>query len=84
MLFMVIEKFRDRAAIGERFARRGRMLPEGVQYLASWVDGAQDRCFQVMEAPDRTALDAWVDCWKDLVEFEIVPVVTSSEYWSGA
>jgi hypothetical protein len=84
MLFMVIERFKERdgRAIGERFRQSGRMLPERVSYHASWVDSDGARCFQLMEAPDPEALDAWVSCWKDLVDFEIVPVVTSAEFWS--
>jgi Protein of unknown function (DUF3303) len=84
MLFMVIESFRDKARIGERFARHGRMLPEGVAYHASWVDTAGTRCFQVMEAPDRQALHGWISRWDDLVDFEIIPVLTSGDFWSKA
>ena len=85
MLFMVIERFRngDPKPVGERFERSGRMLPEGVAYQASWVDRAGNRCFQVMEAARRDLLDDWVSRWDDLVEFEIVPVSTSAEFWAG-
>lgn len=84
MLFMVIEHFRNgnAGAIGERFRTRGRMLPEGVSYHASWVDAPGNRCFQVMEAPGRELLDDWVSRWNDLMDFEIVPVLTSVEYWA--
>jgi Protein of unknown function (DUF3303) len=84
MLFMVIEDFRngDPGPIRERFVRNGRMLPEGVIYHASWIDPANSRCFQVMEAKDRDALQVWVHRWTDLVEFEIVPVLSSQEYWT--
>lgn len=84
MLFMVIERFKDGDAklVGERFRRSGRMLPEGVDYHASWVDPAGGRCFQVMEAGSPELLDVWVSRWHDLVEFEIVPVQTSSDFWS--
>ena len=84
MLFMVIERFKegDAGPIGERFKRKGRMLPEGVSYHASWVDSTSSRCFQVMEAPDREALEAWVRRWDDLINFEIVPVVTSADFWA--
>jgi hypothetical protein len=85
MLFMVIERFKggDPRLIGERFARNGRMLPEGVLYQASWVDPAGARCFQVMEAANAELLDVWVKRWDDLMDFEIVPVLTSGDYWSG-
>jgi Protein of unknown function (DUF3303) len=81
---MVIEKFKsgDPAAAGERFAQRGRMLPDGVTYEASWLDEAGTQCFQVMGAPDRATLDMWIACWSDLVDFEVVPVLTSSEFWA--
>jgi len=83
MLFMVIERFKAGkvAAIGRRFKEKGRMLPEGVAYHASWVDAAGARCYQVMEAPNAELLNEWVSRWEDLVEFEIVPVVTSAEFW---
>jgi len=83
MLFMVIERFKaaDPAPIGERFRQKGRMLPEGVVYHASWVDSAGTRCFQVMQAPSPEALDDWTRRWMDLIDFEIVPVVPSSEFW---
>ena len=84
MLFMVIERFKhgDATLIGERFKRSGRMLPEGVAYHASWVDSAGTRCFQVMEASHPDLLNLWVRRWADLVDFEIVPVVTSSDFWA--
>jgi len=84
MLFMVIESFRRGEAqpVGERFRRRGRMMPEGLKYHASWVDPVGRRCFQVMEASDERLLREWMGNWSDLVEFEVVPVVTSAEFWS--
>jgi hypothetical protein len=85
MLFMVIEHLKpeNRTAIGERFRREGRMLPEGVTYHASWMETNGARCYQVMEAATRELLDVWVARWSDLVDFEIVPVKTSAEYWKG-
>ncbi len=83
MLFMVIETFKDTDAIGERFRRLGRMLPEGVSYHASWIDGPRSRCFQLMEAPDAQALAPWISRWNDLMEFEVVPVLTSAEFWAA-
>jgi len=84
MLYMVIERFKPGsvALIGERFKRNGRMLPEGVTYHASWVDSKGARCFQIMEASTLDLLNEWASRWEDLVEFEIVPVFTSAEYWS--
>lgn len=84
MLFMVIESFNgdDLGPAGERFARMGRMLPEGVVYEASWLEMSGARCWQVMQAPDRATLDAWIARWSDLVDFEVVPVLTSKEFWA--
>ena len=84
MLFMVIEHFKngDPKPVGERFRQKGRMLPEGVVYLASWIDSPNCRCFQIMEASDREALDPWIAAWNDLVDFEVVPVQTSAEFWA--
>jgi hypothetical protein len=84
MLFMVIERFKnaDPGPVGERFERDGRMLPAGVMYHASWVEPAGSRCFQVMEAAAPELLQEWVRRWDDLVEFEIVPVLTSADFWA--
>ena len=84
MLFMVIERFKDGdpKPIGQRFRREGRMLPEGVIYQMSWIDPPNARCFQVMEAPSPASLNEWVRRWNDLVDFEIIPVVGSAEYWA--
>ena len=81
---MVIERFKpgSLAAVSERFAQRGRMLPDAVSYEASWLDEAGTQCFQVMHAPDRESLDVWIARWSDLVDFEVVPVLTSSEFWA--
>ncbi len=84
MLLMVVEHFRDGDghAIRERFLREGRMLPAGVSYHGSWIDASGGRCFQLMEAVDAAALEPWTARWNDLVAFEIVPVVSSNEYWA--
>jgi hypothetical protein len=81
MLFMVIEHFRAGTSqeVYRRFRDCGRMAPEGVQYISSWVDLEFRRCFQVMEAPNEALLTEWTKNWDDLVEFEIVPVRTSSQ-----
>ena len=81
MLFMVIERFKNRnaRAVYTRYRERGRMLPEGLKYVGSWVEASFDRCFQLMECDDARLLQKWVFEWQDLVEFEIVPVVSSKE-----
>lgn len=81
MLFMVIERFknRDAAPVYKRFEERGRMMPDGLKYIDSWVEKNFDRCFQLMEADDPALFQEWIDNWKDLVDFEVVPVVSSAE-----
>jgi hypothetical protein len=81
MLYMVIEHFRPGMApdIYRRFRDRGRMAPEGIRYLASWVDLEFQRCFQVMETNDEALLDQWISHWRDLADFEVVPVRTSEQ-----
>jgi Protein of unknown function (DUF3303) len=77
---MVVERFRRGAApVYERAAEHGRMLPPGVTYVDSWVEEGLERCFQLMEAEDRGALDQWIARWRDLVDFEVVPVIGSAE-----
>ena len=82
---MVIETFKGDALtrVSERFATRGRLLPDDVVYEGSWLDEAGTRCFQLMSAPDRAALDQWIARWSDLVDFEVVAVLTSKEFWAG-
>ena len=81
MLYLVIERFRggDPVPVYRRFRDRGRLAPEGLRYVASWVAGDLRSCYQVMECEDRDLLARWTARWEDLVEFEIVPVVTSAE-----
>jgi len=84
MLFMVIEHFRqgNAEAVGARFKSQGRMLPGSVIYHVSWMETTGARCYQIMEAPSREALGEWIGRWDDLVDFEVVPVLTSVDYWS--
>jgi len=81
MLFMVIEHFKPgkAAEIYRRFRDRGRLAPDDVSYVASWVDLDFNRCFQVMEAVSEARLTEWTTHWDDLTDFEIVPVRTSAE-----
>jgi len=85
MLFMVLDSSRNEApkTLGQRFKPAGRMLPDGVTYHASWVDASTMTCFQIMESPNPELLTIWVSHWSDLVDFEIVPVVTSAEFWAS-
>ena len=81
MLFMVIERFRDRdaKAVYRRLRDQGRGAPEGLAYVGSWVEANFERCFQLMECEDARLLQQWIAFWGDLVDFEIVPVVPSAD-----
>jgi hypothetical protein len=62
-----------------RFRDQGRLAPEGLRYVSSWVDERLERCFQLMETEDRKHLDEWIVNWNDLVKFEVYPVISSKE-----
>ena len=81
MTYMIIEKFHDgkQAAIYKRFDVKGRMLPEGVTYINSWINESVTICFQLMEAPSEEKLLEWIGHWKDLADFEIVKVIDTKE-----
>ena len=81
MLFMVIEHFRngDARPVYDRFRKRGRLAPDGLEYVSSWVTSDLTRCYQVMCCDDRALLDQWIASWSDIVEFEVIPVITSEE-----
>jgi uncharacterized protein DUF3303 len=81
MLFMVVEHFKngDAVPVYRRFREQGRLAPDAVTYVGSWVTSDLTRCFQIMEAPERALLDQWIARWADLVDFEVVSVITSAE-----
>ncbi|MEK7724247.1 MAG: DUF3303 family protein [Acidobacteriota bacterium] len=79
MFYMVVEKFKDAPEIYRRFDEKGRMMPEGLNYVSSWIDTEVKQCFQLMETEDVTLFDEWIANWKDLADFEIIPVITSAE-----
>jgi hypothetical protein len=78
---MVVERFKAGKAspVYQRFRERGRLTPDGLTHVDSWVDEALCVCFQVMRTDDRALLDAWIARWSDLVDFEVYPVITSAE-----
>jgi hypothetical protein len=80
-LYMVVEHFKngDAVPVYRRFRESGRMAPEGLVYVSSWVDEKLERCYQLMETHDRTLLDQWIANWSDLTDFEVYPVITSKE-----
>jgi hypothetical protein len=81
VLYMVVEHFRNQDALPvyRRFRERGRLAPDGLVYVSSWVDEDMKQCFQVMETEDRQLLDQWIANWKDIVDFDVYPVITSAE-----
>ena len=81
MLYMVIERFKDGAAprIYQRLRDKGRMMPEGLEYVSSWIDLDFKICYQLMRTENASLFPRWTDAWKDLMDFEIVPVRTSAE-----
>jgi len=81
MQFMIVEQFRNAEPlpIYRRFRDRGRLAPEGLRYIASWVDEALERCFQIMETDDRRLLDQWIENWSDIADFQVYPVMSSKE-----
>jgi hypothetical protein len=81
MLYMVIEHFRDGdpVPVYRRARDRGRMLPDGLHYVASWVTQDLDRCYQLMECDEPALLTEWIARWQDLVGFEVVPVMLSAD-----
>jgi hypothetical protein len=80
-LYMVVEKFRngDAVPVYRRFRDRGRLAPEGLTYVSSWVDHTLERCYQLMETEDRVLLDQWIANWSDIVDFEVHAVISSKE-----
>lgn len=81
MLYLVIERYRDNdpGPVYRRFREQGRLTPAGVEYRGSWVTSDLVCCYQVMECEDRALLEQWMDKWRDIVDFEVVPVLTSAE-----
>ena len=78
---MIVEHFKngDPVPVYRRFRERGRLAPPGVTYVSSWVTSDLARCFQIMEASDRALVDEWLARWADLVDFDVIPVMTSEQ-----
>jgi hypothetical protein len=81
VLYMIVENFknRDPVPVYRRFRDHGRLAPEGLLYVSSWVDDKLERCFQLMESTGRELLDEWMANWSDLVEFEVYTVISSAD-----
>lgn len=79
MLYMVVETLMDPREIYRRFDEKGRMMPEGLKYVSSWIGADFQKCYQVMETDNIELFDEWIANWNDLADFEIIPVITSTE-----
>ncbi len=81
MLFMIVEDYRDGdpVPVYRRFNERGRMAPDGLRYVGSWITADHARCYQVMECDDERLIHEWISHWSDIVDFEVIPVVTSAQ-----
>lgn len=81
MLFMIIERFHPGTVklLYERFAEKGRLMPEGVEYINSWIDKNVSTCYQVMQSDSIDKIQVWISYWDDLADFEVIPVITSAE-----
>jgi hypothetical protein len=81
MQYMIIEKFRVGKVkeLYKRFEEKGRLLPEGLVYVNSWINKDVTVCYQLMETENMGKLHEWIAHWNDLAEFEIVPVISSAE-----
>ena len=79
MQYMIIERFKPGKlkAMYQRFDEKGRMLPEGLHYINSWVDEKITVCYQVMESDSTEKINEWIGKWNDLVDFEVIPVIAS-------
>jgi hypothetical protein len=81
MLYMIVERFKngDAGPVYKRFREHGRLAPDGLNYVSSWVDEKMGTCFQLMETDDHALLEQWISHWEDLVDFDVFPVMTSQE-----
>jgi hypothetical protein len=79
--YLVIEHFKnqDPVPVYRRFRDHGRLAPEGLTYVTSWITTDLAHCYQIMDCADRALLDQWMDRWRDLVDFEVLPVLTSAQ-----
>ncbi len=80
-LYMIVERFKegDPVPVYRRFRDSGRLAPDGLSYVSSWVDASLERCYQLMETDEPRLLQQWMAEWSDLVDFEVIPVITSAE-----
>lgn len=79
MLYMVIERYKDKEAVYKRFHEKGRMMPDGVRYVNSWVTIDGNTCYQVNESESEELLNEWANNWRDVTDFTFIPIISSHE-----
>ena len=81
MQYMIIERFHDGKvkSLYKRFDEKGRMLPEGINYINSWINEQVSTCYQLMESDSIESIHQWIAHWSDLADFEVIPVISSAE-----
>lgn len=81
MLYMIVERFKPGKApeVYSRTETQGRLLPDGLEYLNSWVSDDLKNCYQVVSCDERELIDQWIALWSDLVDFEVIQVISSAE-----
>ena len=81
MLYMIVERFKNKnpLPVYQRFLDKGRLAPDGLTYVSSWVDTNYHDCFQIMETDDPKLIDLWIANWSDIVDFEVFPIVPSKQ-----
>ena len=81
MTYLIIERFYPEKvkALYQRFEAEGRLLPDGVQYLNSWIDEKIETCYQLMESDTQEKLLEWVSRWSEFATFDIIPVISSDQ-----
>ena len=74
--YMAVEHFKPGcyAAVYQRFAQQGRLLPDGLEYIDSWVNRERDICFQLMQTDQPALFETWFERWQDLVNFDVIPI----------
>lgn len=79
--YMIIENYKPGKTeeIYRRFSEKGRMMPQGIEFINSWIEENLQKCYQVMKSESIENLEEWIDNWKDLVDFEVIPVISSKE-----
>ncbi len=80
MQYMIIERFHAGKvkALYRRFDEKGRMLPEGVNYINSWTNEQVSTCYQLMDSDSIESIYQWIGQWSDLADFEVIPVISSA------